>query len=122
MTEPEPNPTIRKRTTPDPISSGKKRKVTLLSGSGKPFDFGKKVTTTGIETTCSIKVPMLQTGRNTQDQPAVRTSGTKTDMGTQCSMAKRKVEHHRVVETVRTFKENGADVTRKETHESRWVE
>ena len=98
--------------------------MTLLSCSGEPFDFGEKVTTTGVETTISIMAPVVQKGSvevKTQDQPVVGTSGTRANMGIQCSMVKGKVEHHRAVETVRTFKENRVDVTRKEIHESRWI-
>ena len=68
---------------------------------------------------------MVQTGSvevKTQDQSVVGTSGTRANMGIQFSMVKGKVEHHRTVETVRTFKENRADVTRKEIYESRWIE
>ena len=34
----------------------------------------------------------------------------------------REVEHHVVIETVKSYKENGTDVTRKEIHERRRVE
>ena len=36
-------PTVRKRTKPAPVVSGKKLKLPLLSLSGKPFNFGEKV-------------------------------------------------------------------------------
>ncbi|MCG7878902.1 MAG: hypothetical protein N0C90_21600 [Candidatus Thiodiazotropha endolucinida] len=127
--EPEIHPPIRKQTKPDPVISGKKRKIPLLTFSGKPFDFGECVVTSGIETTSCIKtpiVPIKKSSHNSGSAESVPTStmtvDNKREFGVQCSMGKGKVEHHLVVETVKTYKEKGADVTRKEVHETRWVE
>ena len=60
--------------------------------------------------------------------PATATVTTATasfstrDFGIQCSMDRSRVEHHKVVETVKVFKEGDAEVTTKEVHETRWVE
>lgn len=56
--EREIHPPIRKQTKPDPVISGKKRKLPLLSLSGKPFDSGENVVTSGIETTSCIEAPI----------------------------------------------------------------
>ena len=86
----------RKPTQPDPVFSGKKRKIL----TEEPSDLSAKVSSTGTD-----KMKM-----------------DTNEIGIQCSIEIGKVEHHVVIETVKSYKENGTDVTRKETHERRWVE
>ena len=43
------------------------------------------------------------------------------DFGIQCGMDRSRVEHHKVVETVKVFKDGDTKVTTKEDHETRWV-
>ena len=132
-------PTVRKRTKPAPVVSGKKLKLPLLSLSGKPFDFGEKVVASDKSAASVLDVrsepeilPVNTSEANSKDvsccTPATATVTTATasfstrDFGIQCSMDRSRVEHHKVVETVKVFKEGDAEVTTKEVHETRWVE
>ena len=120
---------------------GKKPKLSLVSFTGKSFDFGEKIVTADVETTASVRSPVFQTeteilpeftcdtyvGHVICTRPTVTvTTATASfnvrEYGVQCNMERSRVEHHRIIETTKVFKENGADVTRKEVHETRWVE
>ena len=131
-------PTVRKRTKPAPVVSGKKLKLPLLSLAGKPFNFGEKVVVSDDKSTASVPIVRSEpetlpvNSSETRDvsccTPTTFTVTTATasyssrDFGIQCSMDRSRVEHHKVVETVKVFKEGDAEVTTKEVHETRWVE
>ena len=131
-------PTVRKRTKPAPVVSGKKLKLPFLSLAGKPFDFGEKVVVSDDKSMASVPIVRSEpetlpvNSSETRDvsccTPTTVTVTTATasyssrDFGIQCSMDRSRVEHHKVVETVKVFKEGDAEVTTKEVHETRWVE
>ena len=124
----ESDPTSRKPTRPELPIGTKKRKLS--------FDLGQKVIASGTETTTSIEAPVLhakkypvtssESRKVTIKLPTATVSrandGNINEAGVQCSIGTSLVEHHRIIETVRTYKENDADVTQKEVHETRWWE
>ena len=99
-TEPELHPTSRKRKQPEPVVSGKKGKLPLLSCSGEPFDFAEKVVTSGIETTSCTEAPVVRARSSEATIHAqfglptatitTATVGATTEIGIQCSMSKGK--------------------------------
>ena len=89
----------RKPTQPDPVFSGKKRKIL----TEEPSDLSAKVSKDSPTGTDKMKMDT-------------------NEIGIQCSIKIGKVEHHVVIATVKSYKENRTDVTRKETHKRRWVE
>lgn len=125
-------PVMRKPTKPALITSGKK--TTSLS-----FGIGQKIVARGVSTTASVRTPIVATEPQeitlctsasdmrrvivpSSTKTSETASSTSRDYGVQCTLERSRVEHHRLIETVKVFKENGADVTRKEVHETRWVE
>lgn len=131
--------TIRKPTRPVPVVCGKKPRLSLVSFTGQSFDFGEKIVTSDVETSASVRSPVIQTEilpeftSDTYIRHVICTRPTVTvttatasfnvrEYGVQCNMERSRVEHHRIIETTKVYKENGADVTRKEVHETRWVE
>lgn len=126
----------RKPTRPLPVVSG--TKLSLVSLSGQSFNFGDKVVTDNISTvsgkvTSDTYMSLEKQKSNMSTITAVKPSAVKTSetpmtesskrsYGVQVNMERIKVEHHKVVETVRMFKEGDTQVTRKEMHETKWTE
>ena len=65
-------PTVRRRTKPAPVVSGKKLKLPLLSFSGKPFDFGEKVVVSDNKSKASVPI-----GRREPETLPVNSSETR---------------------------------------------
>lgn len=54
------------------------------------------------------------------DSTVVTSIITKRSCGVQVSFIR--IEHHRIVETVKEFKEEDTEVTSKEAHETKWAD
>ena len=113
----------------------KRLKLPLLSLSGKPFDFGEKVVASDNKSTASVldvrsKPETLHVNTSeanfkdvscctpiTVTVTRATSSFSTRDFGIQCNMGRSRVEHHKVIETVKVVKEGETEVTTKEVHE-----
>ena len=131
----------RKPTRPPPVVSG--LKAPLVSLTGQSFDFGDKIMAKNITTVLSktvtvetaivperkkhkiageiksLEQPVISSAAAVSDSVTATGKVGKRSYGVQVNFSK--IEHHRVVETVKVYKEGDAEITKKEVHE-RFVE